>query len=172
MLGSHLQQSGEKGGGSYIVLFQAGMASCPPPWKGKPLGSPLFILSTSGIQRESQVSTDNSFFQSSSPQWPCPTKPSDLSHSALGFIISLCFSWGSHMTISSNRFQALQEHTLLPHRPLPPTTITHPASSSIHPRVATISRHSVRAARFRCSEDVHNGVSAALHATFNPFFTL
>ena len=121
---------------------------------------------------EAQVSIDNSFFQSSSPQWPCPTMPSDLSHSALGFTISLCFSWGSHMTISSNRFQALQEHTLLPHRPLPPTTITHPASSSVHPRVATISRHSVRAARFWCSEDVHNGVSAALHATFNPFFTL
>lgn len=125
-LGSHLQQSGEKGGDPVLSCSRLEWPLAPHHgalWEAHHSYSP-----PQEFNLEAQVSTDNSFFQSSSPQWPCPTKPSDLSHSALGFIISLCSSWGGHMTISSNRFQALQEHTLLPHFPLAP-----PLSHTLHP---------------------------------------
>lgn len=107
-LGSHLQQSGQKGGDPVLSCSRLDWPLAPHHgalWEAHRSYSP-----PQEFNLEAQVSTDNPFFQSSSPQWPCPAKPSDLPHSALGFIISLCSSWGGHMTISSNRFQALQEH--------------------------------------------------------------
>lgn len=106
-LGSHLQQSGQKG---EILALSCSRLEWPLPPIMEPSGKPtVYTLHLkNSIWRPRSPLTILSF----SP--PAHSGPAPLSlltyHTSLGFIISLCSSWGGHMTISSNRFQALQEH--------------------------------------------------------------
>lgn len=92
---------------------------------------------------------------------PAPLQTSDLSHSALDFILSLCSSWGGPMLFPQTAFKLFNDT----HHHRTSCILQHSSKSCYH-------QQTVIEARLRCSEDVHSGVSAALYATFNPFFTL